>query len=265
MVASRGACAESRSHAVAYDLGRRATAARPPKARPGARVSQKFASRAILVFPKTSPAPRVPAVPSREPPSSRVPSALSRVHECVSPWLATHTRRGHWTVRPAGMCRAPATNAACVCVLEATMARPPPCFLTGQGGAYSRSARNRRSPPLPRPEQRRVDGSPFAVGRRESTRRSRAESQPHAPRACTPSQGEKILSARRAVQAGRRAGSGKTIPTLARDATRPSREAVRRAPPTHARLASTPRKTRGRPLTRLPSGPAQGWWRGLGR
>jgi len=44
---------------VAYDLGRRATAARPPKARPGARVSQKFASRAILVFPKTIPAPRV--------------------------------------------------------------------------------------------------------------------------------------------------------------------------------------------------------------
>ena len=142
---------------------------------------------------------------------------------------------------------------------EATMARPPPCFLTGQGGAYSRSARNRRSPPLPRPEQRRVDGSPFEVGRRESTRGSRAESQPHAPRACTPpSQGEKILSTRRAGQAGRRAGSGKTIPRLARDATRPSREAVRRAPPTHARLAATPRKTRGRPLTRLPSGPRDG-------
>ena len=85
------------------------------------------------------------------------------------------------------------------------------------------------------------------------------QSQPHAPRACTPpSQGEKILSARRAGQAGRRAGSGKTIPRLARDATRPSREAVRRAPPTHARLAATPRKTRGRPLTRLPSGPRDG-------
>ena len=168
----------------------------------------------------------------------------------------THSSRA---VRPTGACRAPATNAACVCAFEATMARPPPCFLTGQGGAYSRSARNRRSPPLPRPEQRRVDGSPFEVGRRESTRGSRAESQPHAPRACTPpSQGEKILSARRAGQAGRRAGSGKTIPRLARDATRPSREAVRRAPPTHARLASTPRKTRGRPLTRLPSGPRDG-------
>ena len=127
----------------------------------------------------------------------------------------THSSRA---VRPTGACRAPATNAACVggFEFEATMARPPPCFLTGQGGAYSRSARNRGSPPLPRPEQRRVDGSPFEVSRRESTRGSRAESQPHAPRACTPpSQGEKILSARRAGQAGRRAGSGKTTPRLA--------------------------------------------------
>ena len=32
---------------------------------------------------------------------------------------------------------------------EAEMARPPPCFLTGQGGACSRSARNRRFPPPP--------------------------------------------------------------------------------------------------------------------
>ena len=67
---------------MAYDLGRRATAARPPKARPGARVSQKFASRAILVFPKTSPAPRVPAVPPREPPLE--PRPAGTVPECVS-------------------------------------------------------------------------------------------------------------------------------------------------------------------------------------
>ena len=68
---------------MAYDLGRRATAARPPKARPGARVSQKFASRAILVFPKTSPAPRVPAVPPREPPLE--PRPAGTVPECVPP------------------------------------------------------------------------------------------------------------------------------------------------------------------------------------
>ena len=55
----------------------------------------------------------------------------------------THSSRA---VRPTGACRAPATNAACVggFEFEATMARPPPCFLAGQGGAYSRSARNRR-------------------------------------------------------------------------------------------------------------------------
>ena len=38
---------------------------------------------------------------------------------------------------------------------------------TGQGGACSCSARNRRSPPLPRPEQRRVEGSPLSRGRRD--------------------------------------------------------------------------------------------------
>ena len=68
---------------MAYDLGRRATAARPPKARPGARVSQNFASRAILVFPKTSPAPQVPAVPPREPPLE--PRPAGTVPECVPP------------------------------------------------------------------------------------------------------------------------------------------------------------------------------------
>ena len=78
----------------------------------------------------------------------------------------THSSRA---VRPTGACRAPATNAARICAFEATMARPPPCFLTGQGGAYSRSARNRRSSPPPRPEQRRVDGSPFEVSRRASS------------------------------------------------------------------------------------------------
>ena len=62
------------------------------QARPGARVSQKFASRAILVFPKTSPAPQVPAVPPREPPLE--PRPAGTVPECVPPWLATHTRRG---------------------------------------------------------------------------------------------------------------------------------------------------------------------------
>ena len=43
----------------------------------------KFASRAILVFPKTSPAPRLPAVPSRESPFE--PRPVGTVPECVPP------------------------------------------------------------------------------------------------------------------------------------------------------------------------------------
>ena len=53
--------------------------------------------------------------------SSRVPPALSLSASRLS---GTHSAR---TVRPTGTCRAPATNAACVCVFEATMARPPLC------------------------------------------------------------------------------------------------------------------------------------------
>ena len=41
----------------------------------GAGVSERFAGRAIPVLSTASPAPRLPAVPSRESPSSRVPSA----------------------------------------------------------------------------------------------------------------------------------------------------------------------------------------------
>ena len=61
---------------LAYNLAWRATSARPPSARRGAHVSERFAGRAIPVLSNASPAPRLPAVPSRESPSSRVPSAL---------------------------------------------------------------------------------------------------------------------------------------------------------------------------------------------
>ena len=124
----------------------------------------------------------------------------------------THSSRA---VRPTGACRAPATNAACIggFEFEATMARPPPCFLTGQGGAYSRSARTGGSPPSPGLGSDGWTAAPSGLAG-ESLRGSRAESQPHAPRACTPpGQGEEILSARRAGQTGGRAGSGKTIPS----------------------------------------------------
>ena len=105
-LASRGACADSRPHAVAYDLG----GVRPQRARrklDGARVS----ARNLPVEPSWScrrRAPRHGCQPcsrgSR--PSSRVPSALSL---SASRFRDTHSTR---TVQPTGTCRAPATVAA---------------------------------------------------------------------------------------------------------------------------------------------------------
>ena len=45
-----------------------------------------------------------------------------------------------------------------------------PASQTGQGGAFSCSAGNRRPPPLSRPGQLRVEGSPLSRGRRDHTR-----------------------------------------------------------------------------------------------
>ena len=181
-------------------------------------------------------------------PSSRVSSPLSL---SASRLGGTHSTR---TVRPPRSCRAPATVAAS-------------WFRVRSEDGATTALHRRPGKEGPAPVPRGTGGLPPSPGLSSdgwTAAPSRlagepVQSQPHAPRACTPpSQGEKILSARRAGQAGRRAGSGKTIPRLARGATLPSREAVRRAPPTHARLAATPRKTRGRPLTRLPSGPRDG-------
>jgi len=90
-----------------YDGGRRAASARPPQARQCARVSEKVAGRAMPDFSKTSPTPRMPAVPSRE--SSLEPRPVGTVPECVPPWRHTLSTR---TVLPTGTCRAPATVAA---------------------------------------------------------------------------------------------------------------------------------------------------------
>ena len=90
-----------------YDRGGRAAAARPPQARRCARVSEKVAGRAMPDFSKTSPTPRMPAVPSRE--SSLEPRPVGTVPECVPPWRHTLSTR---TVLPTGTCRAPATVAA---------------------------------------------------------------------------------------------------------------------------------------------------------
>ena len=68
---------------LAYNLAWRATSARPPSARRGAHVSERFAGRAIPVLSNASPTPRLPAVPSRESPSSRVPAALPSSACCL--------------------------------------------------------------------------------------------------------------------------------------------------------------------------------------
>ena len=238
---------------LAYNLAWRATSARPPSARRGAHVSERFAGRAIPVLSNASPAPRLPAVPSRESPSSRVPSALPS-SACRFGWrhpLVEGSPADGSLSRAGDECgvyrrfRVRGDDGTTTALLPDRARR----------GLLPFREEQEVSPPSPGRGSDGWTAAPSGLAG-ESLRGSRAESQPHAPRACTPpSQGEKILSARRAGQAGRRAGSGKTIPRLARDTTLPSREAVRRAPPTHARLASTPRKTRGRPLTRLPSGP----------
>ena len=53
----------------------------------GARVSERVAGGAIPDFSKTSPAPRLPAVPSRESPLE--PRPVGTVPECVPPWRHT--------------------------------------------------------------------------------------------------------------------------------------------------------------------------------
>ena len=93
---------------------------------------------------------------------SRVPSALSP----SGPASAAHTLDQD---SPANGNVSRAGDDCGVVVVKRRWHDHRPASQTGQGGACSRSARNRRSPPLPRPEQRRVDGSPFEVSRRASS------------------------------------------------------------------------------------------------
>ena len=123
-----------------YDGVRRAAAARPPQARRCARVSEKVAGRAMPDFfedePRATDASRAFAGAA----SSRVPSALSLSASHLS---GTHSAR---TVRPTGTCRAPATVAAWWLCTKRRWHDHLPAPKTGQGGAFSCSAGNRRSP-----------------------------------------------------------------------------------------------------------------------
>ena len=91
---------------------------------------------------------------------SRVPSALSP----SGPASAAHTLDQD---SPANGNVSRAGDDCGVVVLKQRWHNHRPASQTGQGGACSRSARNGRSPPLPRPEQRRVEGSPLSRGRRD--------------------------------------------------------------------------------------------------
>ena len=91
---------------------------------------------------------------------SRVPSALSP----SGPASAAHTLDQD---SPANGNVSRAGDDCGVVVVKRRWHDHRPASQTGQGGACSRSARNRRSPPLPRPEQRRVEGSPLSRGRRD--------------------------------------------------------------------------------------------------
>ncbi len=90
---------------------------------------------------------------------SRVPSALSP----SGPASAAHTLDQD---SPANGNVSRAGDDCGVVVVKRRWHDHRPASQTGQGGACSRSARNRRSPPLPRPEQRRAEGSPVSRGRR---------------------------------------------------------------------------------------------------
>ena len=91
---------------------------------------------------------------------SRVPSALSP----SGPASAAHTLDQD---SPANGNVSRAGDDCGVVVVKRRWHDHRPASQTGQGGACSRSARNRRFPPLPRPEQRRMEGSPLSRGRRD--------------------------------------------------------------------------------------------------
>ena len=91
---------------------------------------------------------------------SRVPSALSP----SGPASAAHTLDQD---SPANGNVSRAGDDCGVVVVKRRWHDHRPASQTGQGGACSRSARNRRSPPLPRPEQPRLEGSPLSRGRRD--------------------------------------------------------------------------------------------------
>ena len=136
-----------------YDEVRRAAAARLPQARRCARVSEQVAGGAMPDFSKVRPLRRVPAALR-----SHALRAASRRHcpRVVPPWRHTLSTR---TVLLTGTClarRRRLRRGPC----EAKRHDHRPASQTGQGGGCSRSARNRRSPPLVRKKERKKTDNP---------------------------------------------------------------------------------------------------------
>ena len=109
-------------------------------------------------MPKTSPTPRLPAVLTRV--SSFEPRPVGTVPECVP--LPRHTldedSPANGNVSRAGDCCGEGGLGS-----SRRWHDHRPASRTGQGGSCLSSARNSRFLPLPRPEQLRVEGSPFRV------------------------------------------------------------------------------------------------------
>ena len=151
---------------LAYNLAWRATSARPPSARRSAHVSERFAGRAIPVLSNASPTPRLPAVPSRESPSSRVPSALPS-SACRFGW-----RHPLVEGSPAdgSLSRAGDECGAYLCLRSDDGTTTALHHRPGKEGPSRVPRGTGGLPPLPRPEQLRVEGSPLSRGRRDHCR-----------------------------------------------------------------------------------------------
>ena len=137
-----------------YDGGRRAAAGARRRLGDARVLARKLRGEPCPTFRRR--APRHGCQPcfrgSRLP--SRVPSALSP----SGPASAAHTLDQD---SPANGNVSRAGDDCGVVVVKRRWHDHRPASQAGQGGACSRSARNRRFPPLPRPEQRRMEGSPF--------------------------------------------------------------------------------------------------------
>ena len=238
-----------------YDGGRRAAAARPPQSRWGARVSKRVAGRAIPDFSEASPTPRMPAVLSRE--SSPKPRPVSTVPEW-SRLGGTHSRPGQSRQRKRVARRRRLRRGRC----EAEMARPPPCFADRARRGLLPFREEQEVSPLPRPEQRRMKGSPVSRGRRHhcSASKTRGPGQDRWSRRPAPPRPPPRRPALRRPLPRRAAASRRPPPRprpmISQSVSLPHLQAWRTGPHAHTRCKRLAREpTRGTLSPALAPGP----------